>query len=192
MNKDSALENLKILDEIFRKMGKEYWVSCGTLLGFYRDGDFIGYDKDTDLCVNINSLDKNLLEEFKNKGFKIVRVFGRHHDGFEIALSRIGVKTDLFFFYKNDDKWYHSAYKNGKKFDFVYDPFGLKETVFKGHSFMTPENIEHYLSQKYGEDWRVPKKKWYYWSSPKNSRPAGAGPSASASKSDLIAILNSP
>lgn len=192
MNKNIALDNLKMLDEIFRKNKKEYWVADGTLLGLFREGDFIGYDKDTDLHVNIDSLDGCILKEFDKHNFKIQNVFGRYNDGFEIALVKNNVKTDLFFFYKNDDKWYHSAYKNGRKFDFVYDPFGLKETVFKGHSFMTPEDIEHHLRQKYGEDWRVPKRKWHYWSSPKNSRPAGQGPSASASKSDLIKILNSP
>jgi phosphorylcholine metabolism protein LicD len=191
MNKESALENLKILDNIFRNMNKEYWVSCGTLLGFYREGDFIAHDTDTDLCVDIKNLDKKLLDEIKKQGFKIKTVFGRYEDGFEIALVRGGVKTDLFFFYKNESKWYYSVYHNGQKFDFVYEPFGLKETVFKGYSFMTPDDIEHYLRQKYGDDWRVPRTKWNYWSSPKNSRPAGKAPSAAESKSDLTHILNS-
>jgi hypothetical protein len=56
MNKEIALNNLKQLDRIFRENNSEYWLSCGTLLGFYRDGDFIGHDTDTDICLNIDSL----------------------------------------------------------------------------------------------------------------------------------------
>jgi phosphorylcholine metabolism protein LicD len=173
MNKKVALKNLIDLDSIFRDNKSEYWLSCGTLLGLYRNGDFIGHDKDTDLCVNINSLNKDLINSIVNNGFKISSVFGRLKDGFEIALNRNGVKTDLFFFYKNNDYWYHSVYSDftkvdSLKHDYVFKKFGLKETEFLGHEFITPDDIESVIIQQYGEDWKIPNSKWLYYKSPKN------------------------
>lgn len=173
MNKEIALKNLKDLDKIFRETKTEYWLSCGTLLGFYRDGDFIGHDTDTDVCVSIKCLNKNLLDKLKNKGFSVIRSFGRIYDGFEIALTRGGVKTDLFFFYKTKNKWYHSVCANftatdSIKYDYIFKPFSLKEKEYLGHTFFVPENEEDVIIQQYGENWRVPNKNWSYFTSPKN------------------------
>jgi phosphorylcholine metabolism protein LicD len=173
MNKQVALENLKQLDRIFRENNTEYWLSCGTLLGLYRDGDFIGHDNDTDVCININSLNKKLLTDIEKNGFKIGNIFGRLEDGFEIALNKNGVKTDLFFFYKKENYWYHSVYSNftqidSLKHDYVFKPFNLKETKFLGHKFITPDDIELVIIQQYGDNWRIPNKNWSYYQSPKN------------------------
>jgi len=196
MNKKIALQNLVDLDNIFRSNKSEYWLSCGTLLGFYRDGDFIGHDTDTDLCVNIESLNKKIINDILNNGFKIGHIFGRSSDGFEIALNRNGVKTDLFFFYKNDNYWYHSVYSNftqvdSLKHDYVFKPFGLKETEFLGHKFITPDNIESVIIQQYGEDWRLPNSKWSYYQSPKNLVNTNKRVLKSDTYSDYQKIINS-
>lgn len=173
MDKKIALKNLIDLDKILREGNSEYWLSCGTLLGFYRDGDFIGHDTDTDICINIDSLDKKLINSLLKSGFTIGNVFGRLDDGFEIAIHRQGVKTDLFFFYKKEGYWYHSVYanfthKDSLKYDYVFNKFGLKETEFMGYNFVTPDNIESVLIQQYGEEWEIPNKEWVYHKSPKN------------------------
>lgn len=175
MDKKIALQNLILLDEIFRRNNTEYWLSCGTLLGFYRQGDFISHDLDTDVCISIDSLNLNLLKDIFKNGFKCNRVFGRIHDGFEIALFKNGVKTDLFFVYKKDDYWYHSVYANftnidSVKYDYIFEPIEIKETQFLGHMFKTPSDIESVLKQQYGEDWAIPNKNWCYYRSPKNAR----------------------
>lgn len=173
MNKKIALKNLIDLDKILRENDSEYWLSCGTLLGFYRDGDFIGHDTDTDICVNIESLNKKLINSLLTNGFTIGNVFGRLDDGFEIAIHRQGVKTDLFFFYKKEGYWYHSVYAHftnvdSLKFDYVYNQFGLKETEFLNYNFTTPNDIESVITQQYGKNWKIPDKNWIYYSSPYN------------------------
>lgn len=174
MDKKIALQNLIDLDKIFKETNSEYWLSCGTLLGLHREGDFIGHDTDTDVCVNIDSLNKKLIDSLLANGFNIIRVFGRIDDGFEIAIGRNGVKTDLFFFYKNGDKWYHSVYSNftqtdSVKYDYIFKPFKLKETEFLGYKFITPDDIENVITQQYGPDWATPTSNWRYDTSPKNS-----------------------
>jgi len=195
MNKKIALKNLIELDNIFRETNSEYWLSCGTLLGLYRDGDFISHDTDTDVCVNINSLNSKLLNTIIGKGFKIGNVFGRLDDGFEITLHKDGVKTDLFFFYKKEGYWYHSVYShftriNTLKHDYVFEPFGLKETEFLGHKFITPDNIESVIEQQYGEDWRKPNQKWSYFQSPKNIITTNKRVTNSMTKLDLQKLMN--
>jgi len=173
MNKKIALENLVELHEIFKTLNVEYWLSCGTLLGFYRDNDFIGHDKDTDVCINIDCLSKYLIQKLISAGFLIKHKFGRIHNGFEIAIVKNNVKTDLFFFYKKENYWYHSVYanftkKDSLKYDYVFNPFELKENKFLNHFFVTPDDIESVLIQQYGTNWKTPNKNWIYYQSPLN------------------------
>ena len=166
-------ENLILLDGIFEKNNSEYWLSCGTLLGFHRDDDFIGHDHDTDLCVNIKSLNKSLLEEILTNGFEIRHVFGRLDKGFELTLSRKNIQVDLFFFYKNEGNWYHCVYSNfNNNFNnrnyYTFKPFGLKRKEFLGYSFSVPDDIEGVLIQQYGPSWEKPNKNWSYYKSPLN------------------------
>lgn len=195
MNKEIALQNLIDLDIILRKNNSEYWLCCGTLLGFYRNNDFISHDTDTDICVNIDNLSAELLDGITKAKFSILKTYGRLVDGFEIALMRGGVKTDIFFFYKTDKYWYHSVYANMningfQKFDYIFKPFGLKEVIFKNHLFFAPENIEEVLCQQYGEDWQTPNKSWSYYKSPKNIVETNIRTKEQDSFKDFQKILN--
>jgi len=49
IDKENAIKNLIDLDSIFRKNKVRYWIQDGTLLGYYRDSDFISYDNDVDM-----------------------------------------------------------------------------------------------------------------------------------------------
>lgn len=192
IKKKEALNNLIDLDKLFREIKVEYWLTCGTLLGFYRDGDFIGHDKDTDICVNSRDFNGYVLKRILSLGFKILRCFGTLEDGFEISLNRNGVKLDIFLFYKNDDKWYNSVYYDFTnldclKFDYIYDPFEISESIFLGYSFKVPKDIESWIISHYGEDYRIPNKKWLWWESPKNVKQTNIR----VKYDDSIACINS-
>lgn len=173
IKKKEALNNLIDLDRLFREIGVEYWLTCGTLLGFYRDGDFIGHDKDTDICVNSEHFNGYVLKRILSLGFRIVKCFGILEDGFEISLNRNGVKLDIFLFYKKEDRWYNSVYYDFTdtdclKFDYIYEPFEISESMFLGYSFKAPKNIESWIISHYGDNYRVPNTKWLWWDSPRN------------------------
>ncbi len=195
LNKKLALENLIELDTLFKKIEVEYWITCGTLLGFFRDGDFISHDKDTDICVNANQFNGFVLEQILKLGFNIKHCFGKIDDGFEISLYKNGIKTDIFLFYKNDDRWYNSVYADFTnddclKFDYKYPKFSLTEKSFLGHNFKVPENIESWLIHQYGEDYMIPKKDWLWWKSPKNIVETNNRIQYKETKSDLNSLLN--
>lgn len=174
MDRKIALDNLITLDKIFKKNNTKYWISCGTLLGFYRDNNFIGHDTDTDICVEIESLNKNLIFDIEDNGFEIQHVFGLIDDGLEITIRKNGVKTDIFFTYKLDNnKIYHSVYSDFRESDYlkhnyIYDRFETKYQNFLGHDFSVPDDIEYVIKQQYGNEWMIPNKNWIYYLSPKN------------------------
>lgn len=194
IRKKEALNNLIDLDRLFNNMGVEYWLTCGTLLGFYRNDDFIGHDKDTDICINADDFNGYVLKRILSIGFNIVKCFGRLDDGFEISLTRNDVKTDIFLFYKRD-KWYNSVYYDFKKedclkYDYIYDPFEISENTFLGYSFKTPKDIESFLIHHYGHDFRTPNTEWLWWKSPKNVEETNIRVRYDESNSDITSLLS--
>lgn len=174
MNKDMALTSIVGISRILKKHGAKHWLTDGTLLGYYREKDFISHDTDTDIGCMIDDLTPELIKDFLRNGFALGHVFGKMEDGFEIALHCNGIKTDIFFFYERGDELYHSAYGNitaheYTKIDYAYKFFDTKEVDFLGHKFFVPEDPLLFIETKYGADWKVPKKAWRYDTSPKNA-----------------------
>jgi phosphorylcholine metabolism protein LicD len=181
MNKKIALENLLEIKKEFEKNQTSFWLTDGTLLGAFREGDFISHDSDTDIGVFASDMKKIslILNNLKKQNFEIIKSFGTLENGFEIAIKKNDIKTDLFFFYETEDKsqFFHSAYADFKnesyqKFDFFYDRFEIASMQFLNHNFPCPFNTQHYLIQKYGQDFLIPKIKWCYWKDPKNVKNA--------------------
>jgi hypothetical protein len=173
MNNDIALKNLVDLDHVLKSIGIKCWLTAGTLLGYYRDGNFIGHDSDVDIGIDAEHVKPELFRKIIDSGFEITESFGSIADGFVISVSRESVKVDLYFFYKVKDFSYHSVYSHFTeskciKHDYVYRNFDLKEIFFLGHSFYAPTDTESYIMQQYGESFRSPVKEWSYVYSPKN------------------------
>lgn len=195
MNFEKALSNLKDLCLCFNNNNVEYWISCGTLLGVIRESGLIKHDEDVDVCVNSKYLSSELVQSIKNFGFKIKSSYGRIDDGFELVIERFGEKIDIFFFYKNQDYWYHSVYanfskENYDKYDYVFEPFELTTLEFDGFLYSIPKNPESVLEQQYGPNWRVPDKNWSYYKSPYNIRVLNKKFFTSDSKKDLKRLMS--
>ena len=172
MNKKIALNNLIEITNILKKYNIKHWLTDGTLLGLYRDKDFISHDKDTDIGVDFDTFTVDCFLELKNN-FNIKHIFGYVEDSFEIALEKNGVKTDLFFFYKKDKSYYHSAFSEWRtdsyrRIDYIYDFFDIKSTIFLNNNFNIPSDPLKFIITKYGEDWNIPNSNWSYDYSPKN------------------------
>jgi fukutin len=171
MNKIIALENLKDISQSLKKFNCKHWLTDGTLLGYYRENNFIDHDHDTDIGVDWESFNKNALTDILAKGFVIGSVLGYVNDvGLEITLKRKNVRTDLFFFYKDKNNYFHSAYKNNTRIDYIYEWFDVKETVFLGESFYIPDDPLKFIETKYGKNWMIPNKKWSWAYSPLNHK----------------------
>jgi len=168
-----ALKNLSDLDKILRSFKVPYWLQDGTLLGYVREKDFIGHDLDTDIGIMFSDFSPEVLAAIKSNGFEIKHTFGYPQNSFEISLLRFNIKTDIFFFYKQDAFLYHCAFKNNKRIDYRYTPFNTKEITFLDHNFFVPVNEMEYVITKYGTNWKTPIKEWDWAYSPVNHYDTG-------------------
>jgi len=173
-DKDIAIQNLSDAKTILDSLGMRNWLTDGTLLGYYRENDFIAHDLDMDMGSFIEDFDKDITKRFKENGWDLLSTFGKLDIGYELSYIRNGVKLDIFFFYKENDKYWHGAWrpieKKGRNLiKYYYDSFGLKEVEFKGQLFNVPEDTLHYIETKYGPDWKTPQKSWDWAFGPSNA-----------------------
>jgi len=67
-------EALSAYYDVAKNLSINFSPMFGTLLGIYRDHNFISYDDDIDMILDIKSLSIDLLNELKNKGFEINKI----------------------------------------------------------------------------------------------------------------------
>lgn len=167
MDKQIALKNLIDLDNIFRENKAPCWIQDGTLLGYLREKDFISHDLDTDMGMMFEDFSHKILEDSEKAGFKYT-LLGYPESCLQVTFSRFDIRTDVFFFYSQNDYIYHSAFLGTKRIDYRYKKFNLKEVIFLGHKFLAPSNELDFIVTKYGENWMITDKNWSYAYSPKN------------------------
>ena len=153
---DSKRSNLlkenfeEILNIVYSSDLKDYniWLDFGTLLGYYRENDFISHDLDMDFGVQVSSLEEfEVIEKYLiNNGFNRTKefYFNKKEDD--------KVSSDTIFFMTN-------ALGNPTRYEvYHYEiPFsGLKECDFKNLKVKVPANTEEYLRTLYGEDFKTP------------------------------------
>lgn len=175
MQQNIAVQNygvqaLKILYAECKKHDVHLWLDFGTLLGWYREKDFISYDMDIDLGAYYEDVDK--FEEIKksllNQGFVYSRKFEYDGELVEESFSYGTLNVDIVFYRKNE------AVKNIMTYLIVYamnldkkpvdikgyieqnNLTGLKKTEFKGIEVEVPENTAEYLANYYGENFMTP------------------------------------
>lgn len=177
INKDDALKNLAEARDILDKLNIRYWLTDGTLLGFYRNGDFIDHDEDLDMGADIASYNERMILDFTDSGWKLANIYGKRECGLEISFKKRKIKLDIFFFYTEDRKMWHGAWRKHQEngitkrnlIKYSYYPFGIKTAIFKGETFNIPEDPEKFVVTKYGKNWRTPVKQWDWEFGPSNA-----------------------
>ena len=173
-NIETITQNIVEAHRILDSIKVKHWLTDGTLLGYYRDGKIFDHEKDADFGVFIEDYNEKIVDAFIKKGWRLHYVFGKLSIGFELTFSKGNEHIDLFFFYKDNDKIWHAAWKVIKKryinmIKYYYNKFELKEIDFLGERFLIPADTENYLETKYGKDWRIPVKEWDWAFGPKNA-----------------------
>ena len=173
---DSKRSNLlkenfeEILNVVYSSDLKDYniWLDFGTLLGYYRENDFISHDLDMDFGVQVSSfeefevIEKNLI----NNGFNRTKEFYFNKNLVELSYSYKGLNVDFIIYKKGNDKvssdtilFMTNALGKPTRYEvYHYEiPFSdLKECEFKGKKVKVPANIQEYLRTLYGEDFETP------------------------------------
>lgn len=146
----------------------DLWLDFGTLLGFYRENDFINHDLDMDFGIIINDYD-DFLEKEKyliRNGFTRTKEFYYKNRLVELSYSYKGLNVDFIVYRKKadvieSDTIFFMTNALGKPTRYeVYNyslPFSeLEEHNFKAVGIKVPNNTREYLSKLYGEDFEVP------------------------------------
>ena len=174
INKNKCYERCLIdMKIILDSNNQSFFLAAGTLLGQYRNNDFISYDGDIDIGILNSDFNENLQNIILDSDmFMIENILGKKEESLEYCLRhRNGVKIDIQIYYpipEEVDYYYMSTYyglcdskpcgccKWGRHIR------GLKEITFKNNTFNIPNNTEEFLIESYGDDWNVPKK-YTYW-----------------------------
>lgn len=147
----------KHAEELFRvDLPYQWWVSAGTALGLYRDGDFIQGDTDIDIAAKgYEGVDKDTTEALK--GFELCRTI--YHEGkpMQLAFIKDGIILDIYFHWQEDNNFVNYG-ESGKTVipSRIYNPIEI-ETKYGKLPFPNPP--EEYFKIRYGDDWQTPQNK---------------------------------
>lgn len=160
------LANIKTLFQLFKQ---DYWLTDGTLLGWYRDCSIIPHTHDLDLALDIKQFNPNLIRNLLgNKKTPIAVVFGMVNDSLELKLVSNGLTCDLFFYYDLNSTHIFAGYHSGKKkmrnVLSKFDRLCSAELLNQRH--FIPCNYLKYLQEEYGgKDLENPKDNYKGWTS---------------------------
>lgn len=144
------------------ELGLPLFLIYGTLLGLYRDGDFIKGDDDFDVAYISQEQDPLAIkEETRAVVARLVEA------GFTVSFNQVGRPFRLH--YRTDDPvihldvrpvWYQSghiwAHKQARLPCTLEDFNPLQEASLRGTTVYIPSNPEVFLAAYYGPGWRIP------------------------------------
>lgn len=189
-NSKKAKERREIRKEYFRKEGAvllkqfssalnqegiTFWLDFGTLLGFYREHDFIKHDCDLDFGAYLNDSD-NIRRVLENHGFKRIMQFRTSDGGLEECYKYMNTTLDVFYFRPEGNRLYCNSFSpchhtikdklSRRKPCFVkkiYIPNnGFVAMEYKGCLVNVPKDMAAHLEMHYGKDFMTPNPKFDY------------------------------
>lgn len=147
--------------KILESLGIIYYVCDGTILGIVRDNRLIAHDNDIDVAVSDHVDLSRLIAEFEDKKYIVGRkVFFKGEIQQLIFYSKENVIFDICFWQsKADGYYYHYVPEVPKGRRQPDEYFSAPDHVeFRGRNYPTHPNIQKWLQEHYGDDWRIPKK----------------------------------
>ena len=162
---------LDTIDTIMHVLDDPEWslmLCYGTLLGFYRDNDFIAHDDDIDLlCISNVKRDQlklvagDIVERLNLAGFRAKMNINNRRDGLpfvQVFSKAHKVHVDIFLAYESEGEIFlpmrNVNYSSVPRS--IMLPAAREE--FFGRSYTAPSQIEDFLEARYGAGWSVPDK----------------------------------
>jgi hypothetical protein len=173
-NGKEALLQLKLL---FKELGIDWFLVYGTLLGAYRDKDFISHDIDIDIGVFFDDYSQKIEQAMVKNGFIRRHQFLVDHGDFAIeeTYEYKGVGIDIFYFKVDQERligygfineeglsWDKTIQKyNGLLVREITYPYeGLESIKFLEEVFMVPKNPKKHLASHYGKNFMIKDNNW--------------------------------
>ncbi len=153
MDKQVALEVLSEVSDFLE--GFDFFLDSGTLLGIYRNGDFIDHDTDIDFAIVIDP-SKDVV--FPTPDWPLVAVWNYRNLPMQRAYMYKGIVVDFYFYYshfESDLLVNHSDHGVLKLR--VEDSLPPTTFEFKDLKVKLPKYPSKVLESEYGNDWIKPK-----------------------------------
>jgi len=181
-NENKAINLLSEVINLINIQKCKYWLEGGTCLGAVRDGKIIPWDHDIDLGIEFvdNSQIENTIKLLKKKFIVKVRSFSKNKGSWNLGMYRLlkvypkknlffkdDLCLDIFIFYREKLSELDSTLvlkyvvynKNGYHHSKYFDT--LKTINFYSKNYNIPNYVEEWLENKYGKNWRTPKRAWH-------------------------------
>lgn len=168
INREILFTNLVEVKSVFDKHEIKFCLSHGTMLGVWRDKDFIAWDDDIDIALFTEDKHKfpKATEELRDLGFfippnnpdpKAVADPKKECPFYDFVAIKDGEKIEGWFFDKVGDYYIYDFPRCGndlKHHCYYYDKFDTLE--WKGYIWNTPREVPDYLVMMYGSSWSKP------------------------------------
>lgn len=171
--KKEAVDVLRLFSDALVNENLVFWLCAGTLLGYYREHDFIKHDFDLDTGAWFEDHDRIKVALEKN-GFERVRYYYlKNRDGIEETYKHRDYSTtiDIFYFFNDGNESYHFSFvpmvtmrkkrhlnklQDSRARKWTYALINPIPTEFKGVKVYVPENSGQHLASTYGESFMTP------------------------------------
>lgn len=168
-----AVEVLRLYSDAMLSNGLVFWLDYGTLLGYYRENDFIKHDFDLDTSTWYENRDRTK-EALEKAGFERVRhYYLKDGDGLEECYKHRDYSTtiDVFYYFNDGDISYCFSFvplvsmtkkrhlnkvQKSRVRKWVFPKIKPVPTIFKGINVFVPDNADAYLASTYGETFMTP------------------------------------
>lgn len=175
------IRGFSILEELMQIMKNNevsFWLDFGTLLGIYRDGDFIDHDLDIDISMWLGDFHECLYNELSTKGFKKIKEYSIDNGkyGLQFTFVKKGICIDVFFYTRVNSRvaYYHdfvslpgiSRIKTldliggfvPREYTMIIESIG--DIEFNGVKFPVPLPVDEHLKSRYGEAFMTKDLNW--------------------------------
>jgi len=165
LNSDNCAELLLIFKKCMEHFNLEFWLTYGTALGFYRDGDFIPWDDDIDTHVDGG--------EFLEAGINNIKDY-LIEKGVVVRSRERGLNSKMSLFYKKEKLQVQGVYEedgmiHAKLFFYPKEFYeNWQSFTYRGEKYRLPGPADEYLTFCYDKDWKTPQdiKDWRDYMNP--------------------------
>lgn len=171
--KKEAVDVLRLFSSALIRNNVSFWLCSGTLLGYYREHDFIKHDFDLDTGAWYKDRDR-VRAALEENGFERVRYYYiLNKDGLEECYKHKDYATTIDVFYFIEDGDYSFCYsfnpmvsmtkkrhlnkvQKSKAIKWTWDAFSIMQVDFKGVTVNVPQDTAHFLETLYGKTFMTP------------------------------------
>ena len=174
--KEEAVSLLQLFTKVLNDNNIIAWLDYGTLLGYYREHDFIPHDCDLD-CGSYVSNQPAIRRLLLAAGFKLVREFHSLNDGgIEECYMYKHTTIDVFYYREKDSVLLCNGFRPvetvhffslRKRIPAMVEEYampnsGFESAVYKNCRVWIPKHIEEYLKWNYGDGFMIPDPSFKY------------------------------